>query len=59
MNEELKVLIKHMSETLDEILLVLKRPESKIGKILETAGAGVGVLSILSIIDVIRNWLGF
>jgi hypothetical protein len=33
-NEELKVLIKHMSETLDEVLFVLKRPESKIGKIL-------------------------
>jgi hypothetical protein len=47
-----------MSETLDEVLFVLKRPESKIGKILEIAGAVVRVLSILSIIDVIRNWLG-
>ena len=57
-NEELKIIIKHMSKTLDEILLVLKKPESKTGRVLETAGAVVSVLSILSIIDIIRNWLG-
>ena len=57
-NEELKIIIKHMSKTLDEILLVLKKPESKTGRVLETAGAVVSVLSVLSIIDIIRNWLG-
>jgi hypothetical protein len=56
MNDKTPVL-QHIADTLDEVLTVLKKPESKIGKVLETAGAAVSILGILSIVDVIKNWI--
>ena len=58
MEKDDKDTIIHISETLDEILGVLKKPENKLARIFEFAAAGVGILGILSIIDIIRNWLG-
>ena len=58
MTEEDKKIILHMSETLDKILAVLSKPENKFTRILDIAAAGITLLGILSIIDVIRNWLG-
>ena len=49
--------IRHMSETLDKMLVVLSKPEKLGVKALEIAGAIVGVLGILSIIDTIRSWI--
>jgi preprotein translocase subunit Sss1 len=46
-----------INKTLESILEVLKKPESKFEKVLEYGGAGVGILGILSIIDIIRTWL--
>jgi preprotein translocase subunit Sss1 len=47
-----------INKTLEGILEVMKRPESKFEKVLEYGGAGVSVLGILSIIDIIRTWIG-
>jgi len=56
MEKEDRETVKHMSETLDKIFMVLTKPE-KIGvKALEIAAAVVSVLGILSIIDIIRSW---
>jgi len=50
--------LEELNKKLDMIIEILKKPENKFGKILETAGAVVTVMSILSIIDILRNWLG-
>ena len=49
--------IQHISDTLDEVLVVLKKPGNKFIRVLEIAGAVVGVMAILGIIDIIRNWI--
>jgi preprotein translocase subunit Sss1 len=49
--------IRHINKTLEGILAVMKRPENKIMQILEIAGAGVGILGIISIADIIRKWI--
>ena len=46
-----------INKTLEGILEVMKKPESKFEKGLEYGGAGVGILGILSIVDIIRRWL--
>ena len=58
MQEEDKDKIRHISETLDKILDLLQKPENRLARIFEIAAAGVGILGILSIIDIIRNWIG-
>ena len=50
--------LKRLNKSVDEILDILRKPGNKAGKILETAGAIVTVLGILSIIEILRNWLG-
>jgi hypothetical protein len=57
MEKEDRETVKHMSETLDRILVVLSKPEKIVVKALEIAGAVVSVLGILSIIDIIRSWI--
>jgi len=48
----------HLSSTVDKILLTLQKPKNRMVTIFEIAAAGVGILGILSIIDIIRNWIG-
>ena len=50
--------LEELNKKLDMIIDIMKKPENKFGKILETAGAVVAVMSIVSIIDIIRQWLG-
>jgi len=49
--------IKHISDTLDEVLAVLKKPENKLEKTLRIAGEVMSVLAILGIIQIIRDWI--
>ena len=44
MEKEDKDTIKHMSETLDKILIILQKPENKLARVFEIAAAGVGIL---------------
>jgi len=57
MEKEDRETVKHISETLDKILMVLLKPEKIVVKILEIGAAVVSVLGILSIIDIIHNWI--
>jgi len=50
--------LRHISATLDEILAFQKKPRSKIERFFEILGLGVTILGGLTIIDVIRNWIG-
>ena len=49
--------LERMNRTLEGMLEFMKKPESKLARIFDIAATGVGVLGILSIIDVIRNWI--
>ena len=57
MDKQDRAIIAHISSTLDEVLKVLKKPENKWLRVMEIAGGGVTILSLLSIVDVIKNWL--
>jgi hypothetical protein len=46
-----------INNNLESILAVIKKPENRFEKLLEYGGAGVGILGILSIIELIRTWV--
>ena len=56
MDSEDRKILQHMSDTLDEVLIVMKKPENIIVKILGIAGMVVSILGILGVIEIIRNW---
>ena len=57
-DKEEVVLLKHMSETLDKILKILSRPQNIMVRIFDIGAAIVTILGILTIIDLIRSWIG-
>ena len=58
MIKEERELLRHISETLDEVLAVLLKPPGRMGRIFEFWATVVGILGILNIIDVIKIWIG-
>jgi preprotein translocase subunit Sss1 len=55
--EEIVKQLEHINETLEGMLEFMKKPESKFLKVLEVTGAGVSILGVLSVIDIIRTWI--
>ena len=49
--------IQHISDTLDEVLVVLKTPENKVLQIIYIAAAVVGVFAIIDFFEKIFNWV--
>ena len=49
--------LEEMNRKLDTIIGIMKTPENRAVKILELIATVAGVLSLLGIIDVLRNWL--
>ncbi|MDR2719037.1 MAG: hypothetical protein LBB89_13365 [Treponema sp.] len=43
---------------LHEILVVLLKPQNRIMMILNTVATGITLLGIISILDIIKNWIG-
>ena len=58
MDKEDKDTLKNINKTLDKILVILQKPENRLARIFEISAAGVGILGILSIIDILRTWFG-
>jgi preprotein translocase subunit Sss1 len=56
--EKVEEKLDNINKTLEGILEVMKKPENKFQNALTLAGAGVGVLGIIHIIDTILNWIG-
>jgi hypothetical protein len=56
--EQIVVQLVELNKKVDSIVGIMKNPENRVIKILEMAAAVAGVFSILSIIDIMRNWLG-
>jgi len=48
-----------LNKKADTIIGIMQKPENKFIKALEIAGTVITVVSLLSVIDIIRNWLGF
>ena len=49
--------LQHISKTLDEILLVIKTPASKLQRVLDNTGKVLSILGIVVIIEIIRSWI--
>jgi hypothetical protein len=59
LTEKVVTQLENTNKKLDVIIGIMNKPENRFGRILETAGAVVSIFGILSIIEIIRNWLGF
>jgi len=58
MEKEDRDAIRHISETLDGILAVLSKPQNRVMVILNTVATGITLLGIITILDIIKNWIG-
>ena len=52
----IRKIFQHISDTLDEVLVVMKKPVNMFMRILEVASTITGVLAIFGIVEIIRNW---
>ena len=57
MEQEDRETLQHISDTLDEMLLVLKKPANKVIIALEVSAAIVSILAIIFIIEAILRWI--
>ena len=55
--EQIIAELKELNQKVDIIVNILKKPESKFFKLLEIIGNAVGIIGILAIVDIIRNWI--
>jgi len=58
MDEEEKVLLRHMSNTLDKMLEVISKSQNLAARIFDIGATIVTILGILTIIDLVRSWIG-
>jgi len=49
-------ILQHISATLDEMLAVIKTPPNQFERIINIIAAIVGTVTIIGVIDIIRNW---
>jgi len=49
--------LAELNKKADVIIGVMKEPENKFLKLMEIAGNAVGIIGILAIVDIIRNWI--
>jgi hypothetical protein len=58
MEKEDREIIRHISETLDNVLIFISKPPNMLVRVFEITATGITLLGILSIIDIIKNWFG-
>ena len=51
--------MRHLNKKIDIIVDILVKPEKTLVKILQMGGMIVTLMTIFSVIDTIRQWLGF
>ena len=49
--------LEKLNKKADVIIGIMQTPENKLLKLLEIIGNAVGIISILAIIELIRNWI--
>ena len=50
--------LKSLKENVGKILAIMQKPKKMISRVLEGVALGVGILSVLGTIDIIRKWIG-
>jgi len=55
--EQIVERLDNINKTLIGIQSVLARPENKVMTVLKYAGAFVGALGILTVVEIIRQWI--
>jgi len=50
--------LKALRVSVDKILDIMQRPKKMLAKVIEGVALGVGILSVLGTIDIIRQWIG-
>ena len=58
MDKEEIAVLKHMSDTLDKMLKIMMKPQSIVARVFDISAAVVTILGILTIVDLIRSWIG-
>ena len=48
-----------LNKKLDIIINIMNKPENRWIRIIEIGGTIITIMSILSVIDIIKKWLGF
>jgi preprotein translocase subunit Sss1 len=51
--------LSELNKKVAVIVGIMKKPQNRFIKVLEIAGTVITVMSLLSVIDLIRHWLGF
>ena len=51
--------LSELNKQVAVIVGIMKKPQNRFIKVLEIAGTVITVMSLLSVIDLIRHWLGF
>ena len=49
--------LDNINQTLEGILKFLSTPENKVMTVLKYTGAGVGALSFLGLVEIVRQWI--
>jgi len=57
MEKEDVLILRHISDTLDKIFDFISKPLSKWAQVFNTVVAIVGILGIITIVDVILTWI--
>jgi len=55
--EQIIAELEELNKKVGVIVDIMSKPESKSLKILEIIGNAVGIIGILAIVDIIRNWI--
>ena len=57
MDKENTIILKHISDSLDNVLEIMSKPQSKVTQIFNFGAAIVGILGILAIVDLVISWI--
>jgi hypothetical protein len=57
-DEEAKKLLLRIAESSEKILLVMTEPEKLGQKFMNWVGLGAGIVGIMSLVDMLKNWFG-
>ena len=49
--------LKALNAKANTIIGLMVKPENKTARVFELVATGIGILGILSVIDIIRNWI--
>ena len=55
--EKVVVELEELNKKVGAIIDILKEPENKWFKFMEIVGNAVGIIGILAVVDIIRNWI--